>query len=101
MKRKGRLQPEGKFGRRDFRLKHAALPDSMFDQRQLVNGIHFELQKTDDVELAKQLAKSNLARYKDYYIYLPRLEKALKTNFVARNVKQKLTPNFPWSLKIY
>lgn len=83
------------------RLKHGDLPDSLFDLVQLERGIKFEMQKTDDRKLAKEIAKSNLVRFPKYYKYLVKLEKQMKTNFVKRNIKQRMTPNLPWSLKIY
>jgi hypothetical protein len=101
MKRSSRLAGVGRCSCPKMRLKHGDDPDSMFDPKQLAIGQKIEMEHTSDPSIAKKIAKAHLAEFKDYYIYLPRLEKAMKTNFVARNVNQKLTPNFPWSLKIY
>jgi len=84
-----------------FRLKHGDDPDELFDPKQLAIGIEVEKEHTDDASLAKQIAKAHIFEHPSYYKYLTKLEKQMKTNFVKRNIKQRMTPNLPWSLKIY
>ena len=83
------------------RLKHGDLPDSMFDPKWLAVGTKIEMEHTNDPEIAKQIAKSHLHEFSLYYKYLPRLEKAMKTNWVVRKAKQKVTPSMPNALLIY
>ena len=85
----------------EFRLKHGGLPDSMFDPKQLAVGVKTEMEHTDDASLAKQIAKAHLVEHPKYYKYLAKLEKQMKTNWVRRHVKQKLTPQMPWTMRIY
>jgi hypothetical protein len=66
------------------RLKHGDLPDSLFDSKQLAAGVNVELEHTDDKSLAKQIAKSHLVESGDYYKYLPKFEKQLRTNWLVR-----------------
>lgn len=47
--------------------KHSNIPDSEFDIRQLEKGINIELEHTDNLEIAKAIAKDHLVEDKDYY----------------------------------
>lgn len=83
------------------RLKHGDLPDSLFNSKWLAIGTKIEMEHTNDSEIAKQIAKSHLHEFSNYYKYLPKLEKAMKTNWIIRKAKQKMTPNLPNALLIY
>lgn len=99
--KRSRLSGLGKSACPQFRLKHGADPDSMYDPKYLAIGTKIEMEHTDDPVIAKQIAKAHLHEFKDYYKYLPKLEKAMKTNWIARKAKQRLTPNMPWGICIY
>lgn len=47
------------------------LPDSAFDAEQLAIGQQVELKRTEDLEVAKIVAKNNLLEDRDYYRKLP------------------------------
>lgn len=47
--------------------KHNDVPDTNFDAEQLAIGIRIETEHTDDVEIAKDIAKDHLAEDPDYY----------------------------------
>ena len=83
------------------KLRTVGVPDRFFDQKQLALGIREELKHVGSADVAKNIAKSRLLQNPLYYRHLATLEKQMKTNFVVRHIKQKLTPQFPWSLKIY
>jgi hypothetical protein len=55
--------------------KHRHMPDSHFDSKQLKIGTQIELEHTDDLNIAKEIAKDHLAECKDYYTRLIKLEK--------------------------
>jgi len=56
-------------------LKHGGDPDEKFDPVQLQKGIEYEKRvHTEDVEVATQIAKGNLAYNKRFYEYLERVE---------------------------
>jgi len=82
-------------------LKRVNVPDRFFDQKQLALGIQAELNHVGDPTVAKSIAKSRLLHDPSFYKYLAKLEKQKKTNFMVRHIKQKLTPQFPWTLRIY
>jgi hypothetical protein len=48
-------------------LKAGGIPDSEFEPTQLEAGIEVEKEHTDDVEIAKQIAKAHLLENRDYY----------------------------------
>jgi hypothetical protein len=48
-------------------LKAGNIPDSEFDSNQLETGIEVEKEHTDDVSIAKQIAKAHLLENRDYY----------------------------------
>lgn len=50
--------------------KHSNIPDSAFDPKELALGIKTELEHTDDVNIAKGIAKDHLMEFKDYYTRL-------------------------------
>ncbi len=58
--------------------KHVDSPDSDFDPMELAKGIQVELEHTDDIEEAKQIAKDHLSEIKDYYSRLADMENAAK-----------------------
>lgn len=101
MVKRSRLSGLGKSACPQFRLKHGDDPDSLFDPKQLAIGQKIEMEHTDDPEIAKKIAKAHLSEFRLYYKYLPKLEKAMKTNWAVRKMKQKVTPNLPWGLWIY
>lgn len=96
--RRSRLKAE--HGKR-LKLKRVDVPDRFFDQKQLALGTKMELSHVGDTAVAKSIAKSRLLHDPKYYRHLNRLEKQSKTNFVVRHIKQKLTPNLPWTMRIY
>jgi hypothetical protein len=53
-------------------LKAGKLHDKEFDSSQLEIGIEVEKEHTDDVSIAKQIAKAHLLENKDYYRLLTR-----------------------------
>ena len=58
--------------------KHNNTPDSDFDPEQLRLGIKVEQEHTDDLEVAKNIAKDHLVEIKNYYTLLLRMEKQFK-----------------------
>ena len=60
------------------KFKHGDDPDSDFDAEQLAIGIEVEKEHSDNVEIAKQIAKAHLAEFDDYYIRLAKMEKEAK-----------------------
>jgi hypothetical protein len=54
--------------------KHKDVPDDQFDAEQLNMGIEIEREHTDDLELAKEIAKDHLAEFPDYYTKLKKME---------------------------
>lgn len=61
-------------------FKHGNDPDENFDPEQLKLGIEVEIEHTDDLEIAKQIAKAHLAEIPNYYILLKEMEKQAKVN---------------------
>jgi hypothetical protein len=55
-------------------LKKADIPDREFDSQELVRGMDTELEHTDDLEVAKAIAKAHLCESKDYYKRLEKME---------------------------
>jgi hypothetical protein len=53
-------------------LKAGNIPDKDFDSEQLATGIEVEKEHTDDVMVAKQIAKAHLLENKNYYRLLTR-----------------------------
>lgn len=54
--------------------KHNAVPDSDFDSEQLQSGIEVELEHTDNMVVAKMIAKDHLSEFPDYYTRLRDME---------------------------
>lgn len=50
--------------------KHNSVPDSMFDPKELALGIKTELEHTNNLLVAKSIAKDHLMEFKDYYTRL-------------------------------
>lgn len=67
-------------GQPDFKpqFKGGDVPDEQFDLMELEKGIEVEKEHTDDVELAKQIAKGHLLEDKLYYQKLERMEATSK-----------------------
>jgi len=68
-------------------LKHADIPDHMFDAGQLAMGIKTEHEHTDDPYIAKGIAKAHLHEIPDYYTRLGKMEaeaKASKTSWLSK-----------------
>lgn len=62
-------------------LKHGDDPDENFDPEQLKMGIEVEQEHTDDLEIAKQIAKAHLFEIPDYYTRLAKMEQeAIQTH---------------------
>jgi len=53
-------------------------PDSFFDEEQLKDGIKVEMEHTDNIAIAKQIAKDHLEEFSNYYIELEKMEKKLE-----------------------
>lgn len=63
-----------KFATSYANLKKLDAQDSEFDANELSKGIEVEKEHTDDLELAKGIAKAHLSEIKDYYSRLARME---------------------------
>ena len=61
-------------------LKHSEDVDDIYDAEQLKMGIEVEKEHTDDLEVAKTIAKAHLAEIPDYYTRLNKMEKDAKIN---------------------
>jgi hypothetical protein len=59
--------------------KHDDVPDSEFDAEELAKGIKVEMEHTDDLEIAKSIAKDHLSEAKNYYTRLLKMEAEAKT----------------------
>jgi hypothetical protein len=53
--------------------KHNDVPDSQFNPKELALGIKTELEHTNNIGIAKKIAKDHLQEFRDYYT---RLQKA-------------------------
>lgn len=60
------------------------IPDSVFDQEQLRNGIKVELEHTTDHAIAKEIAKDHLKEDPQYYIKLREMEGKTATKQMSR-----------------
>ena len=49
-------------------------PDSKYDPEQVAEGIETELEHTDDIDEAKEIAKDHLEEIPDYYERLEEME---------------------------
>lgn len=58
-------------------IRYSEIPDSDFDPVQLKRGAEVELEHTDDLEIAKAIAKAHLKESPNYYIELKKMEKKL------------------------
>jgi hypothetical protein len=54
----------------EIKLKGGDIPDREFDAKQLEIGTQVETEHTDDLELAKQVAKGHLIERRNYYSLL-------------------------------
>ena len=50
--------------------RHNEVPDSDFDPKELTLGIEDEMEHTDDLNIAKAIAKDHLAKIPNYYTLL-------------------------------
>lgn len=84
--KKMRIEEESKIsvnpeGFKTFDMISGGLADNMsdnnFDSEQLAIGIQIELEHTDDIDLAKEIAKDHLIEHKNYYKELVKMEKKL------------------------
>jgi hypothetical protein len=57
--------------------KHNNVPPTDFDLEQLKIGTKIELEHTDNIKEAMEIAKDHLSEYRDYYKALPEMEKML------------------------
>lgn len=53
-------------------------PDDKYNPKELAMGIEVELEHTDSIEAAKEIAKDHLEEYPDYYTRLAKMEKSAK-----------------------
>lgn len=60
--------------------RHNDMPDDKFDSNQLAMGIKVEKEHTDNVEMAKSIAKDHLSEISDYYTRLATMEADNKPN---------------------
>lgn len=60
--------------------KHTETPDSEFDPKQLAYGTYIETEHTDDLEIAKNIAKDHLAEDPDYYRNLKKYVEHMTTS---------------------
>lgn len=58
--------------------KHNHIPDDAFDPIQLKIGIRVEKEHTNDLVIAKAIAKDHLMEIPDYYTRLLKMEKEYK-----------------------
>ena len=76
-------------------FKHAEDPDENFNSEQLEMGIEMEQEHTDDLEIAKSIAKAHLSEIPDYYTRLKKMEDE------AKSEKEDLsTDNVPTGTKL-
>jgi hypothetical protein len=61
-------------------FKKGNIPDKMFNKLQLMEGIKVEKEHTDDVNIAKQIAKAHLVENPNYYKYLKKMERCMDKN---------------------
>ena len=54
--------------------KHNNVPDNKFDLKELNRGIEVEQEHTDDLEIAKNIAKDHLVEIQNYYTLLDEME---------------------------
>jgi len=69
MRKTDGMQPEG-----DGPGKHRHVSDNDFDRQQLLMGIEVEYEHTEDMAIAKELAKDHLAEIPDYYTRLHEMQ---------------------------
>lgn len=58
--------------------KHAEVPDSKFDAKELKMGIEVEKEHTDNPDLAREIAADHLSEFPDYYTRLAKMEAEAK-----------------------
>lgn len=70
-------------------LKKSDAPDDQFDAEQLAMGIKVEQEHTDDLEIAKAIAKAHLSEKNSskYYSYLVLLEDLMKNNVSLESIQ--------------
>ena len=67
-------------------------PDSKYDEKQIEKGVKIELEHTDDIDLAREIAKDHLEEFPDYYDNLEEMETKMKKDkkqTKAFNLKNK------------
>ena len=73
---------------KEMSLKQGDVPDEEFDPEQLKKGVEIEREHTDDVDVAKQIAKAHLKEFPNYYTKLKQMEDGMKK-------KEGLVPGIP------
>jgi hypothetical protein len=70
-------------------LKKSDAPDDQFDAEQLAMGIKVEQEHTNDLEIAKAIAKAHLSEKNSskYYSYLVLLEDLMKNNVSLESIQ--------------
>jgi len=58
--------------------KHVDEPDSKYDFKQLTMGIEVETEHTNDILIAREIAKDHLEEISDYYTRLEKMENEAK-----------------------
>lgn len=61
-----------------LKLKKANMPDSKFNKDQLHKGMKVEMEHTNDMYVAKGIAKAHLSEDPNYYKKLKKMEKGVK-----------------------
>ena len=61
--------------------KHNHIPDNEFDLNELQMGIEVEFEHTDDINIAKAIAKDHLAECPNYYTRLQQMEEECNQDF--------------------
>lgn len=63
------------------------LPDSHFDPEELSKGIRVEMEHTNDINIAKEIAKDHLAESPDYYKEIEKMEQHLEEEKLKNEMK--------------
>lgn len=66
--------------------KHNKIPDSEFDKKELAMGIKIEYEHTNDLEMAKAIAKDHLYEFSDYYSRLEIMERKDFWNIISAGI---------------
>jgi hypothetical protein len=73
-----------------LKLKHGDDPDENFVPAELARGVEVETEHTDDLDIAKQIAKAHLAEIPNYYTLLDEMERKAKEKAEASVEKEQM-----------